>query len=335
MSKSDIQISYANYMRAIHFAILPIAILMLANIIFASTAFDIDRLVDHLNLQGAKKPSINLFSEARARIAWASTLLLFYTTLMFVFIFCFRVIRQSLHTRGQIAFAAVGLLITALVCAHMAYSAHVRNNYSYIFFFTYETLSASGRYTSMHLNIIKSLVYFLNVVAALVPILTLLSGCCLVVCEKISFNSLLEKHEHQMRHLKLVVNVGSTMLVAGILHMITWLRWPSALVADKSISQQVVNFSEMLGMYWGTAFSLMMAAFYVPMALAIHQSAQKILSEEPDILAGKDPNHWLQEHGLSVAPKQQIPEIALIMAPFLAGPVGSALTGIPAALAGG
>jgi hypothetical protein len=335
MSPSTLHPSDTNYFKAIQFAFLPLAVLILANIIFASTAFDLDKLLENLLFQQTQNSSINLFAEARFRLAWATSLLLFYATFMYAFIFCLKTFRQSMLPRGQIAFAIVALIITALVCGHMAYSAHIRNNYSHIFFFTYEALSESGRYTSWQLGTIKSLVYTLNILAAIVPILTLLTGCCVVVCGKMQFSSKLERCEYQMNNLKMVINVGSTMLVAGILHMIAWLRWPSSLIADKTISQHVIDFSEMLSMYWGTTFSLVMAAFYIPMALSIHQDAKKYLTAEPEILSGKDPGQWLNKHGLSIAPKQQFLEVAVILAPFLAGPIGSALVGVPNALSGG
>jgi hypothetical protein len=145
----------------------------------------------------------------------------------------------------------------------------------------------------------------------------------------------LKRLETQMRKFKIIISSGSILMVAGILHMITWLRWPAALVADEWISLNVVSFSESLGLYWGATFSLMIAVFYLPAAVNIQQRCELIIAEQPELLCGMEPQDWLKKHGLLVSPLQQIPQIAVILAPLLAGPIGSVMTDLSGSLIAG
>jgi hypothetical protein len=324
------------YLAALRFVALPIAVLILANVIFEFVAFDIDKLIGELAMiLGQEESSGRSFLEARARLLWGTSVFIYYATFIAVTIFNVLMIRKALAAKEQIVLAAVTALMVGLILGYLVISDNLRNNFSYIYLFTFETLLASNLYTSFQILSVKALVLGLNVLAAFVPMVVLIAGCCVLIEDRNSNISDLKRLETQMRRLKMIISSGSILMVVGILHMITWLRWPAALVSNEWISLNVVNFSESLGLYWGATFSLMIAVFYLPAALHIQQRCELIISEQPELLCGMEPQVWLKKHGLSVSPLQQMPQIAVILAPILAGPIGSAVTDLSSSLIAG
>jgi hypothetical protein len=334
--KEQPHMSHQNYLTALRFLSLPVIVFVLASLIFEFVAFDIGELIIAVrNAMGQGDSVVRAFQEAQARLLWGTTVFIFYPTFIAVIIFNFRMFRKSLTARYQMILAAVIVVIVLLFLGHFIYSAQVRNNFSNIFFFTFETLMASNLYTSIQMLSIKSLVSGINILAVLVPTIVVITGCCVLIQESSSSMSELKLLEAQMGRLKMIISSASMLIVAGVLHMIAWLRWPSVLIYDDQISRNVANFSDALGLYWGATFSLLLAVLYVPAALNIQQHARLIISENPDLIAGMDAHDWLKKHGLSVAPMQQIPQIAVMLAPLLAGPVGSTLTNLSSSFASG
>ena len=128
-----------------------------------------------------------------------------------------------------------------------------------------------------------------------------------------------------MERLKSLLNGGSALLVVGVLHMHVWLRWPAALVHDPRVGAEILGFSSAVSIFWGVAFSLLIMAFYLPVAALITDRASAILAQSPEEAGGKDAKEWLQEQGLSMTPTRQLPQIAAMLAPLLAGPLGRVL----------
>jgi hypothetical protein len=325
-----------NYFVALRFVLLPLAIFLLANVIFSLVASDIDQLVSGLKkLIGLKQISIDPFVEARLRLNWGTTVLLFYSTLIAVSIFCIAIIRQSFLGKRKAVFIAVGAFIALAVLGHVAYSGYFRTEFSYIFFFTFDALTASEYYSDSQLAAIKWLVSGINVMSAIVSTLALVTGCCIFAdknkIKKFDVNILVT----QMRQLKKFISIVSVMLVAGVLHMIAWLHLPTALIADKSLAKHVIEFSEAMGLYWGATFSLLIATFYIPAAWSISNRAEAIITEFPEQTQGMEMQEWLQKHSISLSPLQQVPQLLAVLAPLLVGPIGSALTNLSGPLAGG
>jgi hypothetical protein len=325
-----------NYFAALRFILLPLAVLLLADVIFSLVASDIGKLVTELTvLIESKQIFITPFVEARMRLNWGTTVFLFYTTLIAVSIFNIVVIRQSLSGKGKGIIIAVGALITVLVLGHLAYSSYFRTEFSYIFFFTFDTLAASKYYSGSQLSAIKGLVTGINILAAVVSTLALVTGCCIMAYKHIRGKDELQTLVTQMRQLKKFIGIVSIMLVAGVLHMMAWLRWPTALIADKSIAQNVVEFSEAIGLYWGATFSLLIATFYIPAAWSLNKRAEDIITAHPEQIQGMEMQEWLQKYSMSLSPLQQVPQLLAMLAPLLVGPIGSTLSKFSGPFSGG
>ena len=139
---------------------------------------------------------------------------------------------------------------------------------------------------------------------------------------------------NQMRQLKMFIGIVSTLLVSGVLHMIVWLHWPTFLIVDNQLAQQVEEFSEAMSLFWGAAFSLLIAAFYIPAAWSLSKRAKMVIAEQiGDDMEVQD--CLLQKHRISLAPLQQVPQMIAMLAPLLAGPVGSTFEKLTKPLGGG
>jgi hypothetical protein len=122
------------YLSALRFLALPIAVLILANVIFELVAFDIDKLIGKIAIiLSQDESSGRSFLEARARLLWGTSVFIYYATFIAVTIFNILMIRKSLAAKDQIALAAVNVLIVAFILGYVVMSANLRNNFSYIY----------------------------------------------------------------------------------------------------------------------------------------------------------------------------------------------------------
>jgi hypothetical protein len=327
--------SRRSYFAALRFALPPLAVMMLADVIFSLIASDIDQVVGELQgLLGSGEILINPFVEAQARLTWGTTVLLFYSIMIAVSVFCLAIIRQFLAGTRKLVFAAVGTFITMAVLGHLVYSAHFRNEFSYIFYFTFDSLTASKYYTASQLTAIKGLVSGINVLASMVIALALIAGCCIMAGTRERNKAEVDLLVDQMRQLKIFIGIVSTFLVSGVLHMIAWLHWPTVLIADNQLAQQSGKFSEAMGLYWGATFSLLIATFYIPTAWSLSKRTKMVIAEQiGDMEEVQD--CWIQKHNMSLAPLQQVPQLIAMIAPLLAGPLGATFEKLSRPFGGG
>lgn len=315
-----------SHLGAFRFLLLPVGVFVLANVIFTLTAFDMKELVDAAQ-PAARGPTGGRasFDEAAARIIWATSLVLFFSTFLAGALYCVVIVHRTVSGREKAGVAIGGGVIAALVLAYMGICGIFRLPFSYVFYFTFDILKGSGQFGSGELLAVEGVMAVLNVLAALVPSLALMTGCCILCGRREPGRDEVEVLEGQMRRLKIFTAMGSALLVTGVLHMIAWFSWPAALVARPTLAGEVAGFSRSLGTFWGTTFSVCLATFYVPAAWSIHRKATVMFEESSRHEEGEEIHPWLDKHGLSMAPLKQLPEMALILAPLLTGPMGSAL----------
>ena len=67
----------------------------------------------------------------------------------------------------------------------------------------------------------------------------------------------------------------------------------------------------------------MLIATYAPAASALSRRANHLLAEAQQAETISDPKRWLKEHNLSITLGEQLPQIGIMLAPVLAGPLGS------------
>ena len=324
-----------SHVAACRFLVLPLGVFVLSSIIFSLTAFGIGELVHQvMPLVRDSVGEHDSFREATARIVWAATVVLFFSTFIAVAIYCYRLVQRTVSGRARLGMAVTGAAIAGLVLAYFFLSGHFRTHFGYLFYFTFDSLKASGRYSSGEILAIRAVLTILNALAGLIPTLALITGCSIMCGGGDAGDTEVEVLERRMRRLKVFTVMGSALLVAGMLHMVAWLSWPAALLEQTEVANRVARFSEALVTFWGTTFSLVLATFYVPAAWNVHRQAAALYEQSSRHAGGEEMHDWLQRHGLSMAPLKQIPQVAAILAPLLTGPIGVLVEGGAASIPG-
>lgn len=303
----------------------PISVLVLAGIVFELVAFDLYQLrlkIPPFFPDSAAMNTALILRESQARYVWCAGLLLNVMADLAVITICIRILLRPMSRRGRQLYTGLCALFCLGSLGNLAASMGSDSAFSAIFYFTYDNLEASGRFEQVHLGAIRWSLVSLNAMSAVAPIIAMFAACRTMVSRAATAEDGLHRMAEQMRRMKELLNLGSALLVLGIVHMNAWLRWPAALVADPGIASDINGLSLSVSLFWGAAFTLMIIAFYLPAALLLRQRASALLAEtgSPDSVMT-----WLKDHGLSLSPAEQMPQLAAMLAPLLAGPVGSAL----------
>jgi hypothetical protein len=126
-----------------------------------------------------------------------------------------------------------------------------------------------------------------------------------------------------MRHLKTALTTSSLLLATGVLHMAAWLLWPSAVVVDEVAAAELRTVALSISTYWGVAFSIMALVAFVPAISWLRAKAETLAAQL--IASPNEQREWLQEHGFMLTKSQNVREIATLLAPMLAVPIGELL----------
>jgi hypothetical protein len=314
------------------FAAIPLSVYVLASVIFELGGFGLTGLGQKMAAAlGSSQDitAVSMFAESRARLLWMATILLYYLLAAAVIALAFFSLRRSLSPRGFKFVSVIGGVLALITLGQLVYSVWNETALGAIYRFTFESLQNSHRFLASELARVKAMVTIVNVIAAIVPFAIMLAGCStLAPLAGTDPSNQLRHIEGQMRRLKMVVNIGSAMLVAGVLHMLAWLRWPIVFLGDPDLANQINDWSLALTIYWGAVFSLMIVTLYTLCSLVLIGRVETALGQVSSKLTYCDVQEWLEKHGFSSAPVRQIPQILAVLAPLLAGPVGSALTGL-------
>lgn len=325
-----------SHREAARFLLPPLGIFVLANIIFSLTSFDIAELVREVRpfVRGHSGGAPS-FPEARARVLWSASVVLFFSTFIGEALYCIGVVRSCVRGRSRYRIAAGGAVVAVLMLAYLFVSSHFRTPFSYLFYFTFDLLETSGHYTAGELTVVRTVLVCINILAALIPTLALVTGCCIMCGQSSTSETQLETLKERMRRLKVFIATGAVLLATGILHMVAWLSWPLALVEGSELVRRMSGFSGALSVFWGMTFSLTLAAFYIPAAWSVHRQAVSLFRQDSGVERGEERDAWLEKHGLSLAPLKQLPQVAVILAPLLAGPLGTVVETVAGSLTGG
>ena len=266
-------------------------------------------------------------AEARARFIWLATLILNIVVPLYAISLCSVTLYHSLSPRRLLLVSLVGFALASLGLIMLAHGAKTENAlYRLVFGFAFLSLQKSGRFDPQFLQHIHASVSSLNVLTLLAPVFAVLAGCAtLAPCGDTKQKFTLSHIEQKVRHLKGVLNAGSALLVAGILHMGAWLRWPISLVPDPHMQEAMVGFTLGITIYWGATFTLLLITTYGPAVGYLSTKARQLVQREVEAGRVQDPKLWLKEHGLSNSLGEQLPQIGVMLAPLLAGPLSSTL----------
>ncbi|HYE35375.1 hypothetical protein [Methylocaldum sp.] len=313
------------------FAVAPIGILLTAIVVFELGGFGLSTIPGKLAHQifAFDCDVIMELSELRARMVWLTAVLVYYVIAVAVAVVSIYTIRLNMSRQCFTYFGVIIVLLGVLSVAYFVFGALRENSVNAIFQLTYGVLEASGYFSSLQLAVILGLVGVVNLIATVAPFAIVLAGSsALAPFKELPPDEVLYLLEGRFSHLKNAVNLGSAMLLIGVLHMLAWLRWPVVFLGDGKLEDEVVNWSLTLSMYWGAVFSLMVIALYVPCTLALYARAKREFnrnfptSEHPEL--GK----YLETFGISRDPMRQLPQVIAMLAPFIGGSLGASLANL-------
>ncbi len=321
----------------------PLLVMAMAGLIFEVAASDLSGLQARVATVLTNTVSLDtLFglAETRARLIWGATVLISGLAGLALIVASLWVLGRSLSRAGLCLYGGLALALSVGGVFHLIDSGRTASSLAAIFTFTYDSLVQSRYLAGDDLAAVAALVQGLNILGVVAPAFALMAGCAtlsrgLADTGTGQAKSDLTRLQSRMRRLKRLLNLGSAVLVIGILHMIVWIRWPAALVSDHAVAQEILGLSTALGVYWGATYTLLIVAFYVPASFVISRRAERAIARCPEQAGGLDARAWMKSVGLSVTPTQQLPQIAAMMAPLLAGPVGGLLNNLVDPLGGG
>lgn len=316
--------------RCLSFAAAPLGVLLIAIAVFEIGGFGLavlpEQLGNAVSGAGAKDISLEL-SELRARMVWLTSIVVYYVIAVAVGVASMHTIRLHVTRQCFSYFVGVMVLLAVATLAYFAYGSFDANGASAIFQLSYGLLERSGYFSGTELAIILVLVGVVNFLATVAPFAIILGGCSsMAPFRELLPDEVLHLLEARLRHLKNAVNLGSAMLLVGVLHMLAWLRWPVVFVGDSKLAAEVVEWSLTLSMYWGTVFSLMVMALYIPCSLHLYERAKGEFNRS--FPRSDHPALWkhLESFGFSREPVRQLPQIVAMSAPFLGGSLGASLS---------
>lgn len=305
------------------FAILTVAVLLFDN----SSTMSMDafaQLTRDLTRATAPPDLPQTLAELRGRYIWLTSVVLNTVVPIGSAILCGLIVHRSHDRSGRRVALGLGLLLCAAGAATLFGTIATKGVlYRAVFAFTYLTLENSQRFTPEFLGYTHMLVSLINGLAVVVPVVAVLAASSTIRHAGNGGNGEIGQLAAQMRDLKEVLYTGSAILVVGILHMGSWLRWPSTLVADPGLHQAVLGVALSVTLFWGATFSLVLIASYAPAAGILARRARALWESDPGIQHADHPNAWLKERGFFVGISEELPQIAVIFAPLLAGPLGA------------
>jgi hypothetical protein len=270
-------------------------------------------------------PQAILLTEIKARYIWLSTVLLNITVPLYVSAVCLLIILRSHPPRRLWIVALVGLVLCSSGLLVLAVQDENHVLYRAVFGFTYLTLQGSGMIDPGLLQFAKAVVSFINVLAAITPVVAVLAACS-ILAPPVRHDMLDPDFlAGQMRHLNEVLYAGSALLVVGILHMGAWLRWPASLIPEKLSQEAALGAGLSITMFWGTTFTLMLVVTYLPAAIYLARRADSLIRHPTFASRITDRPKWLKDNGLRLTLEEHLVQFGVMLAPLVAGPVGSFL----------
>lgn len=264
-----------------------------------------------------------VLEEARARFMWFACVVLDLFISGFAVVYCGWMISRCLGGRRlAVVCAAAAILIAGGICflRHQASEELALNRI--VFAFTYDSLVYSGRYTQPFLRQVLAIISTVNVFGIVAPVFALLAMCSSLGPRPRSSPDDLDWLPKQSRRLKETLNVSAALMVAGILHMGAWLRWPASLLGTREMRTAVVDLVLSVTLFWGVALTCIIVVTYLPVASLLRARALRALEGHQEIT---DAGRWLSENGLEISPAKQLPQVAAMLAPLIAGPLSSLL----------
>ena len=320
---------------ALLLAVPPLLVAFLSQVLFEVTGYDIVPLGHELaeGLRGVTMPDLPAqLSEHETRVLWTLAVFLNLASAVALTAVAVLILQRSVSLRGLRLFVPVGLLLVVGGLASLLYYAYAETPISGLYSFTYDSLEASGLFGAGFLFAVKFLVVLLNMLTIVAPMTAMMAACSTLAPPRDGGPGDVAFLGGQVRFLKALVVLGSVYMVAGVLHLGVWLSWPAILVQGPDLAGQVQSFAKAMSIYWGGTSTVLIASFYVPALIVLRRRAEAALERSEALRGTLTPEQFLESHGLSLSMTKQLPQIAAVLAPLFAGPIGSAVAELSGAV---
>lgn len=127
----------------------------------------------------------------------------------------------------------------------------------------------------------------------------------------------------QAHRLHMLLYVGAAVLIAVVLSMAAWLLWPVALADTADLKARLMTVASGLGIFWGTSFTLMLAAAYLPSAIRLNRLIRRLreapAEEGADETGSEARGATIQRLGLDQSVFAQVTRLVAILSPAITG----------------
>jgi len=320
---------------ALLLAVPPLAVVVLAQLLFELSAFDLVALGQEVAAHIGTLGPLDLpgrLEAADERTLWILSVFLNFCPGIALTIVAVIILSRSVHERGVRFFVPITLVLIVGGIGSFIYASASQSPLSGLFSFTYGSISAAPGFTEGFLGLAKLTVVLLNGLSIVAPVTALMAACSTLAPPREGVVADIKFLSSQVKSLKALVVIGSIYMVTGVVNLGVWLRWPAMMVDDEALAAQILNNALAMSVYWGGAFTVLIAAFYAPTMVALNKRAEAAITQLPDSTGGLTPKKFLEDHGLSLQVSKQLPQIAAVLAPLLAGPIGTAVIDLSKAL---
>lgn len=311
----------ADERRHLWWAVPPLAVLLAANLLFELAGGGYARVAAQLLATSRTEGEIVRDAvQAAGAISWATLALVYFCVSVGATVGAWRILNERVGGQARRPFMLfiTGVLLLGLL--HLIVADLTGASLRAIFAVTFDALSTSPSAMFAPVGVIGAIVAFINVMSVFVPALLLTAAAASALPPLAGWNeTTLARRALQVRH---IVALAAAFMVAGVLHMGAWTHWAGATLtadADAALDQVAVAVT----LFWGTTFTLMIASFYLPVAVRLGELAETTMNEAG--IAIPDRPKWLADRGLSFRLSEQLPQIAAMAAPLLAGPLSAAI----------
>ncbi len=127
----------------------------------------------------------------------------------------------------------------------------------------------------------------------------------------------------QVHRLHILLYAAAAVLITIVLSMVAWLLWPMALAGTPEIETRLLDIASGVGLFWGTSFTLILAAAYVPSAMwlngrirALHAMAE---DQQSAASSGELRRTTMARFGLNQSVFSQVTQLVAILSPMITG----------------
>ncbi len=303
-------------------AVPPLVVLVLANAMFELAGMGYAEIGTQLVSEDGGRP-LEMGRDAvvaGAALGWAATLMAYLCVIVATLLAAWRIINTRVQGVARRPFLLFAAAATLLGIANLLIVDTFDLSLAAVFEVTYRAILQEPAITAERARVAGAVVMVINVLTAFVPALLLAAVAASALPPKAGWSEVTVAR--RARQLRRLVAIAAAYLVVGVLHMGAWTQLAGATLGAQA-SAALDAAAVAVTLFWGTAFALMIASFYVPLALSLSELAEHIMD---DIGVPPDARpKWLVDRGLSFDLSQQLPQIAAVAAPLFAGSLSAAL----------